>query len=112
VGSQPGGGHPYPVQLRPACAGFTDRTVRNVIHLSAGGRSVRIRLSNTFGARSVQVGHASAAVQAANAEAIPGTVRELSFGGRAQVAMAAGGHALCDPVDLSVPALSTVLVSV
>jgi hypothetical protein len=28
------------------------------------------------------------------------------------VAMAAGGHALCDPVDLSVPALSTVLVSV
>jgi hypothetical protein len=53
-----------------------------VIYLSAGGRSVRVRLSNTFDARSVQVGHVSIALQAANAEAIPGTLRELTFGDR------------------------------
>lgn len=105
-------GTPIPFNSCPAGAGLTDQTVRNVIHLSAGGRSVRVRLSNAFGTRSVQVGHASIALQAANADAVPGTLRELTFGGRSQVTMAAGGHALSDPVDLPVPALSTVLVSV
>jgi lysophospholipase L1-like esterase len=111
-GASPVVGTAIPFNSCPGGAGLTDQTVRNVIYLSAGGRSVRVRLSNTFGARSVQVGHASIALQAGNAEAVPGTVRELTFGGRSQVTMAAGGHALSDPVDLSVPALSTVLVSV
>jgi lysophospholipase L1-like esterase len=111
-GASPVVGTAIPGNSCPAGAGLTDKTVRNVVYLSAGGRSVRVRLTNAFGARSVQVGHASVAVQAGNAEAVPGTLRELTFGGRTQVTMAAGGQALSDPVDIAVAALSTLLVSV
>src|SRR5882757_2634806 len=46
----------------PAQAGLTDQTVRNVVFLSAGGDSVRVRLTNTFGLRSMLVAHATVAV--------------------------------------------------
>jgi lysophospholipase L1-like esterase len=104
-----------PIPFLPGCpagAGLADQTVRNVIFVSAGGRSVRVRLTNTFGLRSMRVDHAAVAVQAADAGAVPGTVRALRFGGRPEVTLAAGGRALSDPVPLSVAALSTLLVSV
>ena len=96
----------------PAGTGLTDQTVRNVAFLSAGGDAVRVRLTNTFGPRSMVVSHATVAVQASNADAVPGTVRTLTFGGRTGVTLAAGGRALSDPVRLGVAPLSTVLVSV
>jgi hypothetical protein len=41
-------------QVAPASTGlshdgFTDRTVRDVVHLSAGGTEIRIRISDIFG---------------------------------------------------------------
>jgi lysophospholipase L1-like esterase len=96
----------------PAGTGLTDQTVRNVAFVSAGGDKVRIRLTNTFGQRSMQVAHATVAVQASNADAVPGTLRSLTFGGSSTITLAAGGRALSDPVQLKVEALSTLLVSV
>jgi lysophospholipase L1-like esterase len=96
----------------PAGTGLTDQTVRNVAFVSAGGDRVRIRLTNTFGLRSMLVAHATVAVQASNADVVPGTLRSLTFGGRADITLAAGGHALSDPVRLNVAPLSTLLVSV
>jgi lysophospholipase L1-like esterase len=96
----------------PAGAGLTDSTVRNVVFVSAGGSAVRVRLTNAFGAHSMVVGHASVAVQSANAEPVAGTLRGLTFGGSAQVRIAAGGEVFSDPVALRVRALSTLLVSV
>ena len=52
----------------PAGTGLTDQTVRNVAFVSAGGDRVRIRLTNTFGLRSMRVAHATVAVQASNAD--------------------------------------------
>jgi lysophospholipase L1-like esterase len=105
-------GSVIPFEDCPAGVGLTDATVRNVVFVSAGGSSVRVRLTNAFGAHSMLVGHASVAVQAANAEPVAGTVRALTFGGSPQVRVAAGGEALSDPVALRVAALSTLLVSV
>jgi lysophospholipase L1-like esterase len=96
----------------PAGTGLTDQTVRNVVFLSAGGDAVRVRLTNAFGTRSMRVTHASVAVQEANAAAVAGTVRELSFGGAPSITIAAGAEALSDPVPLRVAPLSTLLVSV
>ncbi|MEH1126456.1 SGNH/GDSL hydrolase family protein [Micromonospora sp. CPCC 206061] len=96
----------------PAGKGLTNQTVRNVAFMSAGGSAVRVRVTNTFGATALRVGRASVAVQGADAAAVPGTVRELTFGGKSSVTVAAGGRALSDPVHLSVAALSTLLVSV
>jgi lysophospholipase L1-like esterase len=83
-----------------------------VAFLSTGGESVRVRVTNTFGQRSLRVGRASVAVQGADASAVPGTMRPLTFNGRPEVTVAAGGRALSDPVSLDVAALSSLLVSV
>ena len=96
----------------PAGTGLTDQTVRNVAFISAGGDRVRVRLTNTFGLRSMRVAHATVGVQASNADVLGGTLRQLTFGGRPEVTLAAGGHALSDPVRLTVAPLSTLLVSV
>lgn len=96
----------------PAGTGLTDQTVRNVVFLSAGGDAVRVRLTNAFGTLPMRVTHASVAVQSADAAAVPGTVRALSFGGAPAITIAAGAEALSDPVPLRVSALSTLLVSV
>jgi lysophospholipase L1-like esterase len=111
-GASPVIGTAIPGNSCPAGAGLTDQTVRNVVFLSAGGDSVRIRLTNTFGTVPVLIGHASVAVQASGATAVPGTVRPLMFGGQPSVTIAAGADALSDPVQLDVAPLSALLVSV
>lgn len=96
----------------PAGTGLRDQTVRNVVFVSAGGTQVRVRLTNAFGTTPMRVGHASVAVQSANADAVPGSVRELRFHGRRGVTIPAGRELFSDPVSLRVAALSTLLVSV
>ncbi|MFY1632456.1 SGNH/GDSL hydrolase family protein [Solwaraspora sp. WMMB335] len=96
----------------PAGAGLADQTVRNVAFVSTGGSAVRVRVTNTFGTRELRIGRASVAVQGDGANAAPGTMRELTFGGRTATTVAAGGRALSDPVQLRVAPLSTLLVSV
>jgi lysophospholipase L1-like esterase len=111
-GASPVVGSVVPGSTCPAGTGLTNQTVRNVVFLSAGGDMVRIRLTNAFGTEALQVSHAAVAVQASGASAVPGTVRDLTFGGQQAVTLAAGADALSDPVALRVAALSTLLVSV
>jgi hypothetical protein len=99
-GASPVVGSSIPGSSCPAGTGLTNQTVRNVVFLSTGGDQVRIRLSNAFGAQAVQVAHASVAVDASGASAVPGSVRTLTFGGSQAVTLVAGGDALSDPVDL------------
>jgi lysophospholipase L1-like esterase len=97
----------------PAGDGLADQTVRNVAFVSAGGSAVRVRITNTFGARALRVGRASVAIQGADARPLAGTMRALTFnGGSTEVTVAAGGRALSDPVRLSVDPLTSLLVSV
>lgn len=96
----------------PAGRGLKDRTVRNVVFLSAGGDEVRVRLSNAFGERPIRVGRASVAVQSEGAAAVPGTLRPLTFDGRRGVTIQPDAEMFSDPVELNAQALSTLLVSV
>ncbi|KOX25964.1 hypothetical protein ADK67_16290 [Saccharothrix sp. NRRL B-16348] len=95
----------------PAGEGLRDQTVRNVVFLSAGGESVRVRLTNAFGATPLRVGRATVAVQESGDAAVPGTVRALTFKGKRGVTVPAGQELFSDPVRLDVEALSTLLVS-
>jgi lysophospholipase L1-like esterase len=95
----------------PAGEGLRDQTVRNVVFLSAGGGSVRVRVTNAFGTTPLRVGRATVAVQASGDAAVPGTVRVLTFKGRPSVTVPPGRELFSDPVRLDVEALSTLLVS-
>src|SRR4051812_25243146 len=44
-------------------SGFTDQTLRLIVHTSIGGREVRVRLSNAYGAQPLTVGAAQIALQ-------------------------------------------------
>lgn len=90
---------------------LADQTVRNIIYTSIGGTSVRIRVSNTFGRRTVVVGKASIGVELVGAKVAAGTVHNLTFHGRQSVSIAAGAQALSDPVAMRVPPLTDLAVS-
>jgi lysophospholipase L1-like esterase len=87
------------------------QTLRTVVQLSLGGGPLRVRLSNAYGHRAVQIGAAQVAFAGEGAAIITGTARHLLFEGRADATIPAGGEITSDPVDLNVPALTFLAVS-
>ncbi|GAB3166971.1 SGNH/GDSL hydrolase family protein [Amycolatopsis stemonae] len=91
--------------------GYPGFSIRNVVHSSAGGSRARVHLSNAFGAAPLTFGHVTIAVQGTGADAVPGTLRSLTFGGAASVVVPAGAEALSDPADVRIPADANLLVT-
>ncbi len=89
--------------------GFEDETVRNLIFTSTGGSDVRVLVSNAFGTRPLDIGHAAIAAQTSGAGAGPGMA--LSFRGHRSVVIAPGAAVLTDPVALRVRPLQELAVS-
>lgn len=90
---------------------FDNQTVREIVHTTLGGETVRVRLSNAFGAVPVEIGAAHLAVRKAGASIDPASDRELKFGGRSRVEIPAGAVVLSDPITVKVPELSDVAIS-
>ncbi|RZA30776.1 MAG: SGNH/GDSL hydrolase family protein, partial [Lysobacteraceae bacterium] len=90
---------------------FTDQTLRLIVHTSIGGNRVRIRVSNEFGSVPLRIGAARIGLRAGGSDVAPGTDRALSFGGRPVVSIPPGAPVLSDPVELNIPPLSDLAVS-
>ncbi len=90
---------------------FDNQTVREIVHTTLDGETVRVRLSNAFGAVPVEIGAAHLAVRKAGAAIDPASDRELKFGGRSRVEIPAGAVVLSDPITVKVPELSDVAIS-
>ena len=91
--------------------GFSNQTIRMIARTSIPGSRVRVRLSNAFGSAPVKVGAAHVALRAKASEVVQGSDRALTFDGKAGVTIGPGVMILSDPVDLNVPALADVAVS-
>ena len=80
-----------------------NQTIRQMIEPGVAGTSIRVRLSNRFGASPVTIGAATLAVAAGRGPAlVPGSARALSFDGARQVVLLPGETILSDPVYRSV----------
>jgi hypothetical protein len=93
---QPGwdAGFALPTNMPPA---LHDQTVRESLRLSAGGRRVRVVLSNRYGTEPLVIGEARLARTVAGAaDSAP-----LSFGGTRSVTVAPGRQAVSDALDFS-----------
>jgi lysophospholipase L1-like esterase len=90
---------------------LANQTLRLVVHTSTGGNRVRIRLSNEMGSTRLVVGAAHIAVRGSGAAIATGSDCVLTFGGNHSVAIAPGALVLSDPVELNVPALSDLAIS-
>jgi len=89
-----------------------DQTLRMIARLSIGGRTLRVRLSNACGTRKLAIDAAHVALRSEGAGTVPGSDRRLTFNGVPAITIAAGALAVSDPVELEVPPLSDLAVSI
>ena len=89
-----------------------NQTLRMNARVSIGGDTLRVRLSNAYGARPLTIGAARIGLRDSGPGIIAGSDRVLTFGGETSAVIAAGALLLSDPVELSVPPLSDVAISV
>jgi lysophospholipase L1-like esterase len=88
-----------------------NQTVRHVARVSLGGSRVRVEFSNEYGEHPLVIGAAHVALAGEKGAIVPGSDRALTFGGRPSITVPPGAPVWSDPVDLAVPALGSVAVS-
>jgi len=90
---------------------YRNQSLRLIVHTSAGGTKVRIKISNTYGDGPLLIGGAHIARRTAEAEIDPRSDRMLNFHAKSSTTVAAGSMVISDPVELDVPALSDLAIS-
>ena len=88
-----------------------DRTLRQIVRLSTGGEQIRIRLANTFGDQPIVVGAVSVALRDHDEAIDPASAHDVTFSGLPGVTIPANAIVLSDPVEVSVPNLAELAVS-
>jgi lysophospholipase L1-like esterase len=90
---------------------FRNQTLRLIVHISAGGNKVRVKISNTFGEAPLFIGAAHIALRTVAGEIDPTSDRRLLFHGRVSVSAAPRSVVISDAVELRTPALSDLAIS-
>src|SRR5277367_4453221 len=102
-----------PAPPTPAQASsFNNQTVRMIVHTSIGGSRVRVELSNAYGTAALMVGAAHVALRGKESAIVAGSDQALTFGGKPSVSIPPGALAVSDPVNLAVPKVGDLAVSV
>jgi lysophospholipase L1-like esterase len=92
----------------PSGKTYANQTLRLIVHVSAGGKRVRVRFSNVFGDAPLLIGSAHIARRASGADV--DMDRVLTFGGKKSVRVEK--EVVSDPVDLDVLPLSDLAISI
>jgi lysophospholipase L1-like esterase len=90
---------------------FRNESLRLIVHTSAGGAKARIRVSNTYGDQPLLIGAAHIARRTVGSNIDPASDRTLKFGGHTSTIIPARSMVVSDPVDLQIPPLSDLAVS-
>src|ERR1022692_3533485 len=64
-------------QMRAQKLEFNNQTLREIVHTSIGGDTVRVRLSNAFGAQPVEIGGAHVALRSSGSAIAAGSDHAL-----------------------------------
>jgi lysophospholipase L1-like esterase len=90
---------------------FSNQTIREIVHTTIGGGSVRIRLSNTFGTRGIRLDAVFIGLQKDGAALVPRSNHEVTFGGSRSIAIPEGAEVLSDPIPFSVGSEQNLAIS-
>lgn len=90
-----------------------DATLRQIVHLSLGGTSLRLHISNRFGTAPLRFTsvHAARAASPDSEQIVPGTDREVTFGGSQDVTVPAGADYVSDPIAFRAAPLSHLAIT-
>ena len=83
---------------------FSNETLRQTAVVTASGKSLRVRLSNRYGASAVQIGGVRVARAGAGGSTASGTDKPLSFSGSEAVSIPPLSEVVSDPVTFDVAA--------
>lgn len=89
-----------------------DKTIRQVVRLSNGGKQIRIRLSNEMSSASLHIGAVTAALADADGRIIEGSSRVVTFDGDASLTVPSGAPMISDPIPMPVKPLTRITVSI
>ncbi len=96
---------------KPPLPGLSHNTLRQIFKVSVGGQSIRMRFSNEFSQAPITLKAVSLA-HAIGADVInQQTQQALTFANKPSVTIPAGGFVYSDELAFSVPALSTLTVT-
>lgn len=90
---------------------FDHQTLREIVHASIGGNTLRVRLSNAYGKTALEIGAAHIALHGTGSGIVVGSDRVLTFGGRSAVSIPPNAPLLSDPVKLDLPAGGELVIS-
>ena len=101
-----------PEPPRAPTVALNNQTVRQIVRISLGGNRFRVRLSNAYNDNPLRIGAAHVALAATGSSIQLGSDKSLTFGGGVrEVVIPPHAYVTSDPVDLAVPALGTLAVS-
>jgi lysophospholipase L1-like esterase len=94
-----------------AGVGLNNHTLRMNPRISIGGDTLRVRVSNAYGNSKLEIGAAYVGIRDQGPAIVPGSERQLTFGGSASTTVAAGALVISDSVRLEVQPLTDLAVS-
>jgi lysophospholipase L1-like esterase len=96
----------------PPPPGLTSNTLRQVVHVSVGGKRLRVRFSNVFGANPVTLSSVHLALSDGRSAIKTNSDRALMFQGKSSVTIPAGESVLSDTFDFDLAPLSDFAVTI
>ena len=94
-----------------AGVGFNNHTLRMNPRVSAGGDTLRVRISNAYGASKLQIGAATIGIRDKGPTVVPGSERTLTFCGSGSATVPPGALVVSDSVRLETKPLADLAVS-
>jgi len=95
---------------------FADSTVRQSIHVTVGGRFIRLRFSNAYGGADLPITNISVARPAGGAAGVSAidqsTSQTVTFDGRTAIDIPVGAQMVSDPLDFPVATNSNLTVTI
>jgi lysophospholipase L1-like esterase len=96
----------------PATPSFENQTIRQIVRVAMGGQRIRIRFTNEYGTKALNIGAARVALVDDKGNIQPATDHPVLFSGQPSTLIPPGAPFLSDPVNLPVKALGSISISV
>lgn len=90
--------------------GYENQTIRQVVRLSQGGNSFRIRFTNEYGEKALEIGAATVALASPDGKLL-GQPVAVTFSGQTRTTIPIGAPLLSDPIQLPAKALESLSIS-
>jgi lysophospholipase L1-like esterase len=96
----------------PPAPGLSNNTLRQVVHVTLGGKKLRVQFSNSYGADPVTINVAHIAASKGDSSIDPATDKALTFQGASSITIPTGQTVYSDTLDFDVAPLSNLAVSI